>query len=82
MKRKIRVTKTYKGCIDLRDYDVDDAIKDGNSIEVELNKKVMLLSPGQLKDDIRAISKTFPSTKGGKSYKLYSYIWEPDEIEL
>lgn len=81
MKKKIKVTKVYKGLVELRDYDVDKAIKDGDSIEVELNKEVMLLSPIQLRDDIRSTSKIFPSTVGGKSYRLYGYIWEPDEID-
>ena len=82
MKKKIRVTKTYKGLVELRDYDVNQCIEDGVSIEVEFDKEVMTLSPQQLKNDIQKVSKLFTSKMGGKSYKLYGYIWEPDEIEL
>ena len=82
MKKKIKVTKTYKGTIELRDYDVKKCIEDGDSIEVEFDKEVMTLSPEKLKSDIRSTSKLFTSKVGGKAYKLYGYEWEPDEIEL
>lgn len=82
MKKKIKVTKTYKGSVELRDYDVKKCIEDGNSIEVEFDKEVMTLSPQQLQNDVQSVSKLFTSKMGGKSYKLYAYIWEPDQIEL
>jgi hypothetical protein len=82
MKKKIKVTKTYRGLVELRDYDVKQCIEDDNSIEVEFDKEVMTLSPEQLKSDIRSTSKLFTSKVGGKSYKLFGYEWEPDEIEL
>lgn len=82
MKKKIRVTKTYKGCVELRDYDVKKAIADGDSIDVEFEKDVMTLSPAQLQDDIMSKSKLFTSKVGGKSYTLYGYTWEPNTIDL
>lgn len=82
MKKKIKVTKLYKGLIELRDYDVKQCVEDGVSIEVEFNKEVMTLSPKQLNNDIQSTSKLFTSKVGSKSYKLFGYNWEPDEIEL
>ena len=82
MKKRIKVTKVYKGNVELRDYDVHQAIKDGDSIEIELGKDIMTLSTNQLQGNIVSTSKLFPSKMGGKAYKLYGYAWEPNEIEL
>jgi hypothetical protein len=82
MKTRIKVTKTYKGNVELRDYDVREFIKNGDSIEIQLGKDVMTLSTNQLENNIVSKSKLFPSKMGGKSYTLYGYVWEPDEIDL
>lgn len=82
MKIRTKVTKVYKGNVELRDYDVHDAIKNGDSIEVQLGKDIMTLSTDKLRDGIMSKSKLFPSKMGGKSYTLYGYTWEPDEIDL
>lgn len=77
MIKKLKVKKTYKGLVELRDYDVKDCIKSDTTIKVEYGGDVMSLSPIQLRDDVKAISDIFPSKNGGKSYKLYGYTWEP-----
>jgi hypothetical protein len=43
-------------------------VYDGDSME---------LSPEELENDVRSISKEFPSKMGGKPYKLYGYEFNP-----
>jgi hypothetical protein len=76
--KKIKVTKTYKGLVEVRDYDVKKCIEDNVNMQIEYADDVMTLSPIQLKNDISSTSKQFTSKVGGKAYKLYGYIWEPD----
>ena len=78
MIKKIKVKKTYKGLVELRDYDVKEFIEKNITVEVEYADDVMTLSPVQLENNIMRTSNLFPSKVGGKAYKLYGYNWEPD----
>ncbi len=77
------VKKLYRGCIELRDYDVNSCIKRNEAIKVRFEGHVMTLSPEDLSNKLVSTSKTtFQSKMGGKSYKLLAYDWTPDEVEL
>jgi hypothetical protein len=78
---KLSVKKLYLGRAELRDYNVKDCIEKNENIQIEYEKNVMTLSPSELKTKLVNISQTFESKNGGKSYKLYAYKWNPDEID-
>jgi len=75
---KKKVTKLYKGLVEVRDYDVKDCINKNESMIIVYDGDSMELSPKELTDDLKNITKEFPSKVGGKSYKLYGYEWNPD----
>lgn len=77
--KTIKVTKTYRGCIELRDYDVESAIRTGSPIKVVLNDESMILSPDELEGSVVMKSKPMKSKmSGGKDYRLYGYAWTPN----
>jgi hypothetical protein len=39
----------------------------------------MTLSPLDLQEKVQTKSKMFISKMGGKNYRLYGYIWNPDK---
>lgn len=83
MSKKVTVKKLYKGMADVRDYDVNKCIDENTPLMVQYGVDVMTLSPEQLKSDMKSISsKTFESKVGGKNYKLCSYDFVPDPVEL
>jgi len=75
---KIKVTKTYKGCIELRDYDVQKCIDKKESIKVEYAGDSMVLSPEDLQNNVVSTSALMKSKTGGKDYHLIAYEWNPD----
>lgn len=79
---RVNVTKTYKGCIELRDYDVNACIAGKIPVEVFYKGDKMTLSPEDLKSRVVMTSKIMKSKVGGKDYRLIGYEWIPDQIEL
>jgi hypothetical protein len=75
---KVKLKKLYKGLAEVRDYDVKDCINKNESMTIVYDEDSMELSPEELENDVKSISKEFPSKVGGKSYKLYGYEWNPD----
>jgi hypothetical protein len=75
---KVKVTKLYKGLVEVRNYDVKKCIENDEPMIISYAGESMELSPEELDSDVRSISKEFPSKMGGKPYKLYGYEWNPD----
>lgn len=75
---KVKIKKLYKGLADVRSYDVQKAIETNEPIIIEHEGEFMKLTPDQLKDEVKHISKEFPSKIGGTPYKLHSYEWDPN----
>ena len=75
---KVKVTKLYKGLVEVRDYDVKRCIEENESMRILYDGDYMTLSPEELENSRKTISKEFPSKTGGKSYKLYGYEFNPD----
>jgi hypothetical protein len=76
------VRKLYQGNIDLRSHDVDQAINEGDYINVTLVDSYkplgsMRLSPEQLSHPV-ATSDPIASKFEG-NYKLLSYPWKPED---
>lgn len=74
---KVKVTKMYKGLVEVRNYDVKKCIENNESMTIVYDGDYMELSPEELENDVRSISKEFPSKMGGKPYKLYGYEFNP-----
>lgn len=79
--KKYRIGKLYYGNAEVRDYVVDELIKQNRSIQIILHDEVMTLSPQSLKDKVVRKSEVQPS-KFSKDYRLYAYKWNPDQIDL
>ena len=74
--RNVKVKKTFRGCISVRDYIVNKAIKEGAGLVVEYNGEKMTIPHEQLPLGKKS-RKTFISQIEGK-YKLVDYRWKPD----
>lgn len=80
MERTIK--KLYRNLAEIRDYDVNSAIENGEKIVIKYDGDAMTLSPTDLKEKLISVSKVeFKSKVGGKDYRLCSYRWNPDEID-
>jgi hypothetical protein len=79
---KKNVTKLYRGCVDLRDYDVEKCINNDESYDIFHEGNKMTLTPLQLKNDILSTSTLQKSKTGGKDYHLLSYRWNPEVVKL
>ena len=81
MRKEIK--KLYKGNVEVRDYDVQECIDKNQTFTIIHDGDAMTLSSEELITKRVGISKTFESKiAGAKSYKLYGYEWNPDEVEL
>ena len=76
MKKTIK--KLYKGQVDLRDYDVEKCIKKKEYMEVVHSGQRMVLSPEDLVNKRISVSEeSFGGAMGGKTYKLFGYVFIP-----
>ena len=80
MKKTVR--KTYRGQVEIKDYDVEKCIKENHDMDIFFNGDKMTLTTKELVSKRTSISKEFKSSIGGKDYKLYGYMWNPKEITL
>lgn len=77
------VKKLYQGRVDVRDFEVHACITKNEPMEIIHDGDKMTLSPEELVSKRVKVSGIFETKiPGGKSYKLFSYVWEPDEVEL
>jgi|TARA_B110000259_G_scaffold188284_1_gene246215 hypothetical protein len=71
--------KLWKGeYMDLRDYEIRDAIKRNVSIQNLFRGDTMTLSPSKLKEYDLTVGTKQISRYTGKEYKLISIRWRPD----
>lgn len=79
MIKVVTVEKIYNGHISLRDYIVDNAIKNNDSILVKCKGEEKLLTPKELSENkIVLTDKILHSKfKHSNTYKLYDYEWKP-----
>lgn len=74
-----RIKKLFNNLAEVRDYEVENCIKNKQSMTVIYAGKSMTLSPEQLVSQRKTESKAFNSNINNSSYKLYGYIWQPNE---
>ena len=75
------VKKLYRGMAELRDYEVERCLKNGESVKIMYDGDYMTLSPEELTSKRIGTSKLIESVNGMKNYRLYGYAWEPVEID-
>lgn len=76
---EIRLKKLWKGMADVRDYAVQECLDKNHSLRITYDGEVMVLTPHELKNSVKFISKPIKSNFDGE-YRLYSYTWNPNEI--
>jgi len=74
--KKVKCKKSFKGMIDIRDYDVKAAIKENVDVSVTCPDFVgiAVYTPAELAKPER-VSGEFKSMYD-RNYKLYSYTWK------
>jgi len=83
MRRTIK--KIQHNLAEVRDYDVKKCIRLGENFELVFaeNNDVMTLSPEELVSKRLTTSPPMVSMfDPNKTYTLYGYKWNPDEVEL
>lgn len=79
--KKVTVKKLYLGqYASLRDYLVQDSIKQGKGIQVHFNNWVMTLLPIQLESLMQLHQTKFESKFGSEKYELVDFIFTPDDL--
>ena len=76
------INKLYRNRAEVRDYDVQDAIRKNEKFVIKHNGETMTLSPSDLQNKLVFRSTNiFKSKMGGKDYRLCAYDWIPDETD-
>ncbi len=75
------VEKLYKGCVDLIDHDVRKCVSLNEDYKVFYKGDRMILSPEQLQKECVGVQ-PINDAKYGKPYRLLSYKWNPEKVEL
>ena len=70
-----KVTKVFRGRVDIRSYEVSKFISKGG-IKIEHDGQYMILTPDQLKKG-EVMTKNLRSKFNDQTYDLHSYIWKP-----
>jgi hypothetical protein len=78
------IKKLERNLAEVRDYDVKNCISLGEKFEIVFDdtKELMTLTPEELVSKRKATGGPFSSKFDNKSYMLYGYVWNPDEVEL
>jgi len=79
------VKKLYNNLVEVRDYDVQNAITRNENLVIIYNEQTMTLTPQDLKDRVISTSEPFKSKIGASDSKLIGYRWKPenkDQLKL
>ena len=80
------VTKTYLGCVEINDRFINQCLEKKESLSIIYNGDKMTLTPEEIVSKevkLHNSDKIHPSRiKGGPSYRLVAFEWNPDEIDL
>ena len=81
--RKI-IKKLENNLAEVRDYDVKKCISLGEKFEIVFDdtNEMMTLTSEQLLSRRKNVSTPMNSKFDNKTYTLYGYMWNPDEVEL
>lgn len=79
------VKKTYLGCVEVPDNLVNKCIDNNEDLVIVYKGDRMRLTTPELTSrevKLHNSHDVYPGTKGGKSYRLVAFKWNPDEIDL
>ena len=78
------IKKLERNLAEVRDYDVKNCISLGEKFEIVFDdtKELMTLTPEELVSKRKTTGGPFSSKFDNKTYMLYGYVWNPDEVEL
>jgi predicted RNase H-like HicB family nuclease len=78
------IKKLERNLAEVRDYDVKNCISLGEKFEIVFDntKEMMTLTPEELVSRRKNVSPPMNSKFDNKTYMLYGYVWNPDEVEL
>lgn len=71
--------KLYNGMVDIRDYEVNQALKTKKEIRVVVGKDYMDLSLKKLKRPLKKSEIMRSLHYPDQYYRLYSYLWKPEK---
>jgi len=76
--KKVNVTKIYKGYVSVSNFIVEECIAAKETLVITYNKKKMTIPFEKLNIHVQLSTRIYHSSDG-KSYKLYDYLFVPDE---
>lgn len=76
----VPVKKIFAGRVSLRDYLVNRAILQGESVRIEFEDTYMILTPEELKNGINT-KQTFISRFTNTAYTLIDYPFKPVKVD-
>lgn len=74
----VTVKKTWKGCVSVRDYMVNEALRTGRNLRINYGDESMIVPFEEIEERISEYSKKFTSKVGSKDYHLIDFRWQPD----
>ena len=80
--KPIKIKRLWNNCASIRDYVVNKAIKDNETIMVTVNGLAgcMILKPDDLmQKSFAVLGQKFVSKFGDKKYKLIDFPWKPSK---
>jgi hypothetical protein len=75
--RTFEKKKLYKGLIELRDYEIENAIKENESVKLIYDGQFMILTPTKLKKEKIFINTQKSIINDGQTYHIYGFRWKP-----
>jgi hypothetical protein len=78
--KKYRVKKIWNGFVSVRDYVVEDCVKNNLDLVILLDNQSMTIKCSDLSNPLNIIKREFISKFDGRPYKLYDFRWVPDNI--
>ena len=79
--KKIKLNRLFLGLASIRDYIVDDALKNNEGITIICKDQQMYLSPDDLKNGQRG-TEAFTSKFDNRKYHLVDFEWKTSQKGL
>jgi len=76
---KYKTKKLYQGHASVRDYIIEKCIKKEQDLQIQHEDSFMVVALDQLKNYKELTNMEFESKFNGKKYRLYDFLFEPDE---
>jgi len=80
---RLKKLNEYNGLAEIRETDCEECVRNNEDMEIRHGLEIMILSPEELIS--KRIGKVWidpKSTKSGKGYYLWTYIWDTEEDDI